>query len=138
MRELRSFTRRGGSIPVHACHCPLRAKGPNDGFPPTATSTVAIPDDRLSVRLRAFHRRGPWGACPPKWGVQATLRYVRFTSISLKNSEIEARGKSRIHAHSVVYASRCHSKAYERVARSKAGPSAEPLRKIPLRLPAVS
>ena len=57
--------------------------------------------------------------------------------ISLKNSEIEGRRKSRIHAPSVVYASRCHSKAYERVARSKAGRSAEPLRKFPLRLPAV-
>src|SRR3984957_16670503 len=62
---------------------------------------------------------------------------VDLSEISLKNSEIEGRGKSRIHAHSVVYASRCHSKAYERVARSKAGRSAEPLRKFPLRLPAV-
>jgi hypothetical protein len=61
----------------------------------------------------------------------------RYLRILLKNSEIEGRRKSRIRAHSVVYASRCHSKAYERVARSKAGRSAEPLRKFPLRLPAV-
>jgi hypothetical protein len=48
----------------------------------------------------------------------------------LKNSEIEGRGKSRIHAPSVVYASRCHSKAYERVARSKAGRSAKAPKEI--------
>ena len=45
----------------------------------------------------------------------------------LKNSEIEGRRKSRIRAHSVVYAGRCHSKASERGARSKAGRSAESL-----------
>src|ERR1700722_14193801 len=85
------------------------------------------------------------GPLPPNCNVQTAICYVRFTStpavsfaqIALKNSEIEGRGKSRLHAPSVVYASRCHSKAYERVARSKAGRSAEPLRKFPLRLPAV-
>jgi hypothetical protein len=63
--------------------------------------------------------------------------YDGNTQILLKNSEIEGRRKSRIRAHSIVYASRCHSKAYERVARSKADRSAEPLRKFSLRLPAV-
>jgi hypothetical protein len=36
----------------------------------------------------------------------------RYLRIPLKKSEIEGRRKSRIHAHSVVYASHCHSKAY--------------------------
>ena len=65
---------------------------------------------------------------------QANDRSLR---ILLKNSEIEGRQKSRFRAHSVVYASRCHSKAYERVAHSKTGRSAEALRKFPSRLPAV-
>ena len=55
----------------------------------------------------------------------------------LKNSEIEVRRKSRFRAHSVVYDGSCHSKAYERVVRSKTGRSAEPPRKFPSRLPAV-
>jgi hypothetical protein len=67
----------------------------------------------------------------------AGIRNVRLTSILLKNSEIEGRRKSRIRAHSVVYASRCYSKTCERGARSKADRSAGPLRKFPLRPPAV-
>jgi hypothetical protein len=55
----------------------------------------------------------------------------------IENSEIEGRQKSRLRAYSVVYVSRRRSKACERVARSKPGRSAEPLRKPPLRLPAV-
>jgi hypothetical protein len=55
----------------------------------------------------------------------------------LKKSEIEVPRKSRFRAHSVVYASGCDSKAYERVARSKNSHSAEPLRKFPSKLPAV-
>jgi hypothetical protein len=66
-----------------------------------------------------------------------TIFNDRFTSILLKNPEIEALRKSRLPAHSVVYASGCHSKAYERVARGKTGHSAEPLRKFPSRLPVV-
>jgi hypothetical protein len=82
--------------------------------------------------LNASHTVGSAGA-----DIRRGRLNVANRRILLKNSEIEGRRKSRIRAHSVVYASRCHSKAYERVARSKAGRSAEPLRKFPLRLPAV-
>jgi hypothetical protein len=62
--------------------------------------------------------------------VHNTIRDVRFTSILLKNSEIERRAKSGFRVHSVVYASRCHSKACKRVARIKTGRAADPLRKF--------
>ena len=73
--------------------------------------------------LRAPNR----SAVRPTEASKASVCYVRSTSILLKNSEIEALRKSRLPAHSVVYASGCHSKAYERVARGKTGHSAEPL-----------
>ena len=77
---------------------------------------------------------------PQGWRIAHVRRErlkVANRRILLKNSEIEGWRKSRIRAQAVVYASRCHSKACERVARSKAGRSAEPLSKFPLRLPAV-
>ena len=62
-----------------------------------------------------------------RWiGHKAQFAYVRCTSILLKNSEIERRAKSGFRVHSVVYASRCHSKACKRVARIKTGRAADP------------
>jgi hypothetical protein len=48
---------------------------------------------------------------PPSEASKAAVRYVRFTSIVLKKSEIEVPRKSRFRAHSVVTTSSCLSRA---------------------------
>src|SRR5271170_2520195 len=62
---------------------------------------------------------------------------VGFGSIVLKNSEIERPRESRFRARRVISTDSPDGRAYGRVARGKTPRSAEPLRKIPSRLPAV-
>ncbi len=73
----------------------------------------------------------------PKWTSHWRFWNDRFPPMPLKNSEIEPLRKSRFRARRVVSADSPHGKAYGRVAGGKAGQSAEPLRNLPSRLPAV-
>jgi hypothetical protein len=136
LRRLRpSAVRKYRSFRAGFANGPIRPKAPS--AKPADIGRIQTGGFRRSSAnsgrsLNASHTVGSAGA-----DIRRGRLNVANRRILLKNSEIEGRRKSRIRAHSVVYASRCHSKAYERVARSKAGRSAEPLRKFPLRLPAV-
>jgi hypothetical protein len=67
----------------------------------------------------------------------AAIHYVRFTSIVLKNSEIEAPRKSRFRARHVISTGSPHGTAYGSGVRGNARLSADPLRNFSSWLPAV-
>ena len=78
-----------------------------------------------------------YGGSTPNCNVRRRDFNGRFTSILLKNSQIEQLRKSRSRAHSVVQADGRHGKPLGRVTGGEAGHSAEPLSNFPSRLPAV-